>query len=120
MNERENREKAIEEMTTVVPEEMKYPLDRNTTILFSASIRKAIAKKFYDAGYRKADKDSVFHIDISEELTKYFFQNEIEDARKEAIKEFVETVIRCLGSEPYLHNAVREIAFIKFGVEVGE
>lgn len=111
------RDKIIEEMEFVI-----RPQACNDDIckLYNDKCSKCEATRLYDAGYRKVDKDSVFHIDISEELTKDFFQNEIKDARKEAIKEFVETVKRCLPNEPYVHTHIREIASIKFGVEVEE
>lgn len=111
------REKRIEEMANTILPCSNKSCSECLEIGAKCKDYKA-CERLYDAGYRKVDKDSVFHIDISEELTKDFFQNEIEDARKEAIKEFVETVKRCLPNEPYLHAHIREIASIKFGVEV--
>ena len=52
------------------------------------------ATRLYDAGYRKAAKDGTFHIDISKELTKDFFKNEIEKVLKETAKKIFEE-LRC-------------------------
>ena len=113
------REKRIEEMAKVCCGET---VSCDECLYYNYIICGALqgAKNLYDAGYRKVDKDGVFHIDISDELTKDFFQNEIKEAKKETIKEFVETVKMCLPKESYLHTWLREIAFGKFGVEVEE
>lgn len=121
MTEQENREKAIEELAQFMCETKDKmtceECKREPNVQCGAWNE---ATRIYDAGYRKVDKDGTFHIDISEELTKDFFQNEIKEARKETIKEFVKMVKRCLPNEPYLHTWLREIAFGKFGVEVEE
>ena len=116
MTEQEKREKAIEEMA-----QLGSIVCKGCDCTKCANcVHYNLAKELYDTGYRKVDKDGVFHIDISDELTKDFFQNEIKEARKETIKEFVETVKRCLPNELYLHTWLREIALGKFGVEVEE
>lgn len=124
MTEREKRDKAIAKMAVVgcVRNPQAHTSEECEVCGFKEGMCNAYrhATKLYDAGYRKVDKDGTFHIDISEELTKDFFQNEIKEARKETIKEFVETVKRCLPKEPYLHTWLREIAFCKFCVEVEE
>lgn len=119
MTDQEKREKAIEEMAHIMNEPCKDTCDKCAERILKCA-EYNYCKSLYDKGYRKVDKDGVFHIDISEELTKDFFQNEMVKERKEAIKEFVQTVKRCLKNEPYLHVWLREIAYAKFGVEVEE
>lgn len=100
MTEQEKREKAIEEISCCVANSACGKHHNCDTCRFNdymfCEYRK-IGEQLYDAGYRKE-----------------------EEVRKEAIKEFVETVKRCLPNEPYLHTWLREIAFGKFGVEVEE
>ena len=64
-----------------------------------------IAEALDDAGYRRADE---------------VYNEAYTSGKKDGIIDFVQTVIRCLKNEPYLHTWLREIAFGKFGVEVEE
>jgi len=95
------REKRIEEITTLLCSEKacsqeyckKAQKDKQRYCCLTLNG----VERLYNAGYRKE-----------------------EEVRKEAIKEFIETVKRCLPNEPYLHTHIRAIASIKFGVEVEE
>ena len=115
MTEQEKREKAIEEMAKIA---------RNDLCNYECKICKCeyydVSLALYNAGYRKVDKDGVFHIDISDELKKDFFQTEIKKAKKEAIIDFAETAIRCLKDDVVMRHAIKVIAHCKFGVEVEE
>lgn len=51
--------KIIEEMAKVIPEKIKDPLDNSRYIIFGKSLRREIARIYYNAGYRKLPKDSV-------------------------------------------------------------
>ena len=49
--------KEIEEMALEMPEKIKDPLDNSRYIIFGKSLRRAIAKIYYNSGYRKIDKN---------------------------------------------------------------
>lgn len=42
----------IEEMAKVMPEKIKDPLDNSRYIIFGKSLRREIARIYYNAGYR--------------------------------------------------------------------
>jgi len=54
-----------------------------------------------------------------ENLYDYILRRE-EEVRRETIKNFVETTIRCLKDDVVMQHAIKVIAHCKFGVEVGE
>ena len=101
MTEQEKREKAIEEMAqlgSIVCNGCDCSRCANCVHYRRAEI-------IYDAGYRKADE---------------VYNEAYTSGKKDGIIDFVQTVIRCLKNEPYLHTCLRAIAFHKFGVEVEE
>ena len=53
------KQEHIEEMGKVMPEKIKDPLDNSRYIIFGKSLRREIARIYYNAGYRKLSKDSV-------------------------------------------------------------
>ena len=54
-----DKEKQIEEMGKVMPEKIKDPLDNSRYIIFGKSLRREIARIYYNAGYRKLPEGSV-------------------------------------------------------------
>lgn len=53
------KQEQIEEMGKVIPEKIKDPLDNSRYIIFGKSLRREIARIYYNAGYRKLPEDSV-------------------------------------------------------------
>lgn len=53
------KQEQIEEMAKVMPEKIKDPLDNSRYIIFGKSLRREIARIYYNAGYRKIDKDNI-------------------------------------------------------------
>ena len=53
------KQEQIEEMGKVMPEKIKDPLDNSRYIIFGKSLRREIARIYYNAGYRNLPKDSV-------------------------------------------------------------
>ena len=51
-----NKQQQIEEMGKVIPEKIKDPLDNSRYIIFGKSLRREIARIYYNAGYRKIDE----------------------------------------------------------------
>ena len=47
------KQERIEEMGKVIPEKIKDPLDNSRYIIFGKSLRREIARIYYNAGYRK-------------------------------------------------------------------
>ena len=54
--EQKNKEQQIEEMEKVMPEKIKDPLDNSRYIIFGKSLRREIARIYYNAGYQKIDE----------------------------------------------------------------
>lgn len=50
------KQEQIEEMGKVIPEKIKDPLDNSRYIIFGKSLRREIARIYYNAGYQKADE----------------------------------------------------------------
>ena len=50
------KQEQIEEMGKVMPEKIKDPLDNSRYIIFGKSLRREIARIYYNAGYRKIDE----------------------------------------------------------------
>ena len=53
------KQEQIEEMGKVMPEKIKDPLDNSRYIIFGKSLRREIARIYYNAGYRKLPENSV-------------------------------------------------------------
>ena len=51
-----DKKQQIEEMGKVIPEKIKDPLDNSRYIIFGKSLRREIARIYYNAGYRKIDE----------------------------------------------------------------
>ena len=50
------KQEQIEEMGKIMPEKIKDPLDNSRYIIFGKSLRREIARIYYNAGYRKIDE----------------------------------------------------------------
>ena len=50
------KQEQIDEMGKVMPERIKDPLDNSRYIIFGKSLRREIARIYYNAGYRKIDE----------------------------------------------------------------
>lgn len=50
------KQEQIEEMAKVMPEKIKDPLDNSRYIIFGKSLRREIARIYYNAGYQKIDE----------------------------------------------------------------
>ena len=50
------KQEQIDEMGKVMPEKIKDPLDNSRYIIFGKSLRREIARIYYNAGYRKIDE----------------------------------------------------------------
>ena len=46
----------LEQYAKVIPEKLKDPLDNSRYIIFGNSLRREIARIYYNAGYRKIDE----------------------------------------------------------------
>lgn len=68
--------KEIEEMALEMPEKIKDPLDNSRYIIFGKSLRREIAKIYYNAGYRKIDESCAV-------ITKA----ELKEYKRQAVKE---------------------------------
>lgn len=73
--------KEIEEMALEMPEKIKDPLDNSRYIIFGKSLRRAIAKIYYNAGYRKIDDNCAV-------ITKA----ELKEYKRQAGKEVLESL----------------------------
>lgn len=69
----------IEEMALEMPEKIKDPLDNSRYIIFGKSLRREIAKIYYNAGYRKIDESCAV-------ITKA----ELKEYKRQAVKEVLE------------------------------
>ena len=77
----------IEEMEKVIPEKIKDPLENSRYIIFGKSLRREIARIYYNAGYRKIDDDCAV-------ITK----DELKQYKVQALKEFAENLKECAKS----------------------
>ena len=75
------KQEHIEEIAKVIPEKIKDPLDNSRYIVFGKSLKREIARIYYDAGYRKIDDDCAV-------ITK----DELKQYKAQAVKEFAEKV----------------------------
>ena len=127
------KQEQIEEMGKVMPEKIKDPLDNSRYIIFGKSLRREIARIYYNAGYRKLPEDSVVlskgAYESLSSKAKANVVNAIEIRKETAEKIFVEVldleelkVIRDMGWETIyntLYNEILELAK-QFGVEIKE
>ena len=84
------KQEQIEEMVKVMPEKIKDPLDNSRYIIFGKSLRREIARIYYDAGYRKAS-DGALKLLLEapyDELRKFCikYYNEAKDLRQEVVE----------------------------------
>ena len=73
------KQEQIEEMGKVMPEKIKDPLDNSRYIIFGKSLRREIARIYYNAGYRKISADTLI-------LTENQLKKIIEEEYKKALK----------------------------------
>lgn len=93
-------EEQIEEMGKVMLEKIKDPLDNSRYIIFGKSLRREIARIYYNAGYRKLPKDSVV-------LSKEEYESDLtaqydvgyEFGRKETAEKIFEVLYQWLDLE---------------------
>ena len=91
------KQEQIEEMGKVMPEKIKDPLDNSRYIIFGKSLRREIARIYYNAGYRKLPVGAVVLLigennqALDEKTIEYFVKHN-EEIRKEAVKDFAEKV----------------------------
>ena len=90
-----NKQQQIEENAKVIPEKIKDPLDNSRYIIFGKSLRREIARIYYNAGYRKLPFGAVVLLiggnnqALDEKTIEYFVKHN-EEIRKEAVKDFAE------------------------------
>lgn len=73
------KQEQIDEMGKVMPEKIKDPLDNSRYIIFGKSLRREIARIYYNAGYRKIYADTLI-------LTENQLKKIIEEEYKKALK----------------------------------
>ena len=89
------KQEQIEEMGKVMPEKIKDPLDNSRYIIFGKSLRREIARIYYNAGYRKLPDGAVVLLigennqALDEKTIEYFVKHN-EQIREETVKEFAE------------------------------
>lgn len=84
-----NKQQQIEENAKVIPEKIKDPLDNSRYIIFGKSLRREIARIYYNAGYRKLPEDSIILSRKEYEKLKYTWITD-SDAYKKGCKETAE------------------------------
>lgn len=92
------KQEQIEEMGKVMPEKIKDPLDNSRYIIFGKSLRREIARIYYNAGYRKVSADTLI-------LTENQLKKIIEEEYKEALEgkvvltteEYQDLVVKSMG-----------------------
>lgn len=85
--------KEIEEMALEMSEKIKDPLDNSRYIIFGKSLRRAIAKIYYNSGYRKIDDNCAV-------ITKA----ELKEYKRQAVKEFAEKLKNIIHERDYLQG----------------
>ena len=70
------KQEQIEEMGKVMPEKIKDPLDNSRYIIYGKSLRREIARIYYNAGYRKLSEDSVVLSKEEYEKLKSLYDNQ--------------------------------------------
>ena len=129
------KQEQIEEMGKVMPEKIKDPLDNSRYIIFGKSLRREIARIYYNAGYRKLPVGAVVLLigennqALDEKTIEYFVKHN-EQIRKETAREILSdlyfnlqssTQCKVAKSNDY-YNVVGWIEEIakEYGVEVKE
>ena len=84
------KQEQIEEMGKVMPEKIKDPLDNSRYIIFGKSLRREIARIYYNAGYRKLPEDSV--VLSREEYERITKELVTEQRATEIAKEYFEKI----------------------------
>ena len=84
----------IEEMVKVMPEKIKDPLDNSRYIIFGKSLRREIARIYYDAGYRKVTDGAVVltpeeRDEEMKEINKTLAERDELKAENERLKEVI-------------------------------
>ena len=111
-------QRQIEENAKVIPEKIKDPLDNSRYIIFGKSLRREIARIYYDAGYRKVPDGAVIltpeerdeemkeiarlnrvEIELQELCIKYY--NEAKDLRREVAELKAENEKRLKANEDF-------------------
>ena len=93
------KQEQIEEMGKVMPEKIKDPLDNNRYIIFGKSLRREIARIYYNAGYRKLPVGAVVLLigennqALDEKTIEYFVKHN-EQIRKGTAKEILKKVFK--------------------------
>ena len=94
------KQEQIEEMGKVMPEKIKDPLDNSRYIIFGKSLRREIARIYYNAGYRKLPEDSVV---LSKEEYKRITKELVTEQRAtEIAKEYFEKIRNETAEKIYL------------------
>lgn len=117
-----DKEKQIEEMAKVVPEKIKDPLDNSRYIIFGKSLRREIARIYYNAGYRKLPEDSF--VLSREEICELKCQDK-EDFNKAydlGSKETAEKIFNGLHNivDPIMEDDIKEMIKREVGIEIKE
>ena len=100
------KQEQIEEMGKVMPEKIKDPLDNSRYIIFGKSLRREIARIYYNAGYRKLPEDSV--VLSREEICELKYQSEEDFSKaydlgsKETAEKIFKMLISKLDSNQFL------------------
>ena len=123
-----DKEKQIEEMGKVMPEKIKDPLDNSRYIIFGKSLRREIARIYYNAGYRKVllDTEDGKMVDCVQyapwKLIKGYTEREVNKARKETAKEIFQDLyhdaLLNTGETVELTKLEIETLAKRYGVEV--
>lgn len=75
------KQEQIEEMAKVMPEKIKDPLDNSRYIIFGKSLRREIARIYYNAGYRKVPENAVIiPVEERDEEMKEIAEEQVPDA----------------------------------------
>ena len=113
------KQEQIEEMGKVMPERIKDPLDNSRYIIFGKSLRREIARIYYNAGYRKLPEDSVVLSKGAYEslATKANVVNAIE-IRKKTADEILNAVVGAIDNGTFFRKNFIFMMNKVYGVEV--
>lgn len=111
------KQEQIEEMGKVMPEKINDPLDNSRYIIFGKSLRREIARIYYNAGYRKLLKGSV--VLSREEYERIAKELVTEQRATEIAKEYFEKIRKETAEKIYL-QAKAIVDATKYIVRGGE